>query len=93
MATRWAPVEFHTREQIPAQFGPEGITAYALAYSSVGTRSPTTTQDDTVHRRRKGTLEVLEFLAGIHEGLSTHTGVTAKRYLRWLRTQAESAVR
>lgn len=31
-----APVEFHSREQILAQFGPEGITAFAPAYGGVG---------------------------------------------------------
>lgn len=82
-----APVEFHTREQILAQFGPGGITAYAPAYGGVGVVT-----DDTQMTlfTAEGLLRYL--VRGRMKGLSTYTGVTANAYLRWLRTQGEAPV-
>lgn len=83
-----APVEFHTREQILARFGPEGIAAYAPAYGGVGMIT-----DDTQMTLFTAEGLLRYWVRGCMRGLSTHTGVTANAYLRWLRTQGEAPVR
>lgn len=80
-----APVEFHTREQILAQFGPEGITAYAPAYGGVGLVT-----DDTQMTLFTAEGLLRYWVRGRMKGVSTYTGVTANAYLRWLRTQSET---
>ncbi|VAZ90154.1 ADP-ribosyl-[dinitrogen reductase] glycohydrolase [Mycobacterium pseudokansasii] len=82
-----APVEFHTREQILARFGPEGITAYAPAYGGVGMVT-----DDTQMTLFTAEGLLRYWVRGRMKGLSTYTGVTANAYLRWLRTQGEAPV-
>ncbi|KZS75621.1 ADP-ribosylglycohydrolase [Mycobacterium kansasii] len=82
-----APVEFHTREQILAQFGPEGITAYAPAYGGVDMVT-----DDTQMTLFTAEGLLRYWVRGCLRGLSTYTGVTANAYLRWLRTEGESPV-
>lgn len=79
-----APVEFHTREQVLAQFGREGITSYAPAYGGLGritddTQMTLFTAEGLLRYRVRGCLK----------GVSTYSGVTANAYLRWLRTQGE----
>ncbi len=82
-----APVEFHTREQILARFGPGGITAYAPAYGGVGMVT-----DDTQMSLFTAEGRLRYLVRGRIKGLSTYTGVTANAYLRWLRTQGEAPV-
>jgi ADP-ribosylglycohydrolase len=82
-----APVEFHTREQILAQFGSAGITAYAPAYGGIGTIT-----DDTQMTLFTAEGLLRHWVRGCIKGVSTHTGVTANAYLRWLHTQDLAAV-
>src|SRR6516225_3717441 len=82
-----APVEFHTREQILARFGPDGITDYAPAYGGVGRIT-----DDTQMTLFTAEGLLRYWVRGCMRGLSTHTGVTANAYLRWLCTQGEAPV-
>lgn len=83
-----APVEFHTREQIPARFGPGGITACTPAYGGVGMVT-----DDTQMNLFTAEGLLRHWVRGRMRGLSTHAGLTASAYLRWLRTQGESPSR
>lgn len=79
-----APVEFMSRAEILRRFGPEGITRYAPAYGGVGTIT-----DDT-----QMTLFTTEgllrgWVRGRFKGITSYADVTARAYLRWLRTQGE----
>ncbi|ETW21214.1 ADP-ribosylglycohydrolase family protein [Mycobacterium gastri] len=82
-----APVEFHTREQILARFGPEGLTSYAPAYGGVGMVT-----DDTQMTLFTAEGLLRYWVRGSRRGVSTYTGVTANAYLRWLHTQGGSPV-
>ncbi|WP_201791830.1 ADP-ribosylglycohydrolase family protein [Mycobacterium avium] len=82
-----APVEFQSYEEILAQFGRAGITAYAPAYGGVGTIT-----DDTQMTLFTAEGLLRYWVRGCMRGVSTHTGVTANAYLRWLRTQGEAPV-
>ncbi len=77
-----APVEFDTREQILALFGSAGITGYAPAYGGIGTVT-----DDTQMTLFTAEGLLRHWVRGCVKGVSTHTGVTANAYLRWLHTQ------
>ncbi len=79
-----AAVEFDTRDQILTRFGPQGITDYASAYGGIGTIT-----DDTQMTMFTAEGLLRYWVRGCMRGLSTHTGVTANAYLRWLRTQGE----
>ncbi|MDV3135969.1 ADP-ribosylglycohydrolase family protein [Mycobacterium sp. 29Ha] len=80
-----APVEFYTRDEILAQFGPQGISGYAAAYGGIGTIT-----DDTQMTMFTAEGLLRCWVRGCLKGLTTHTGVTANAYLRWLRTQGET---
>jgi len=79
-----APVEFMSRAEILARFGPKGITEYAPAYGGLGTIT-----DDT-----QMTLFTAEGLLRAHvqdcfKGSSNPPTVVSQAYLRWLLTQGE----
>jgi ADP-ribosylglycohydrolase len=81
-----APVEFSTIESIRAQYGPEGITDFDVAY---GRRGAIT--DDT-----QMTLFTAEGLMRADaryrsRGICKVAGVVHQAYLRWLQTQGESS--
>jgi ADP-ribosylglycohydrolase len=80
-----APVEFYTRDKILAQFGPTGIGDYSPAYGGIGMIT-----DDTQMTMFTAEGLLRYWVRGRLRGLSTHTGVTANAYLRWLRTQSET---
>lgn len=79
-----APVEFMSRAEILAQFGPAGISAYAPAYGGLGRIT-----DDT-----QMTLFTAEGLlhgwqVGCREGSESLVQTTQRAYLHWLQTQEE----
>lgn len=79
-----APVEFMTREQIVRRFGPNGITDYAPAYGGLGRIT-----DDTQMTLFTAEGLLRAWVRGCLRGITSFPGVTAKAYLRWLRTQGE----
>ena len=80
-----APVEFDTRDRILARFGPQGISGYSAAYGGIGTIT-----DDTQMTMFTAEGLLRSWVRGCMKGLTTHSGVTANAYLRWLRTQGET---
>src|ERR1700744_4883480 len=83
-----APVEFYSRNEILAQFGPTGIADYAPAYGGIGMIT-----DDTQMTMFTAEGLLRYWVRGrLRGGVSTHTGATANAYLRWLHTQGETPI-
>ena len=83
-----APVEFMSRAEILAHFGPQGITRYAPAYDGLGTIT-----DDT-----QMSLFTAEGLLRAHvrscfRGGCHTPSVVSHAYLRWLLTQGECSAK
>jgi ADP-ribosylglycohydrolase len=82
-----APVEFMSRNQILASFGPEGIKDYAPAYGGLGTIT-----DDTQMTLFTAEGLLRSAVRGMTKGITSYRSVTAHAYLRWLRTQGSDNV-
>lgn len=83
-----APVEFMSRRQILARFGPAGITEYAPAYGGLGRIT-----DDTQMMlfTAEGLLRGL--VRGAMRGMVSRISVVASAYERWLFTQGSHAAK
>jgi ADP-ribosylglycohydrolase len=79
-----APVEFMKRTEILSRFGPNGITSYAPAYGGIGTIT-----DDTQMTLFTAEGLLRAWVRQCSKGITTYSGLTARSYLRWLRTQGE----
>ena len=81
-----APVEFMTRQQIIAEFGPDGITDYAPAYGDPGSIT-----DDT--QMTLFTAEgLIRALPGWRTGGISHVlSAVGRAYQRWLLTQGDKS--
>gem|GEM_PF-111778 len=79
-----APVEFMKLSEIRERFGPKGIQEYEIAY---GRRGAIT--DDTQMTLFTAEGLIRADVRGCSKGITSYSGVTARAYLRWLRTQGE----
>jgi ADP-ribosylglycohydrolase len=77
-----APVEFMRRTEILYRFGPSGITSYAPAYGGLGTIT-----DDTQMTLFTAEGLIRGWVRFRSKGITSHSGVVAHAYLRWLQTQ------
>ena len=77
-----APVEFMSRKEILATFGPEGITDFAPAYCGVGRIT-----DDTQMTLFTADGLIRSHLRGTTRGIVSVPEVIKKAYVRWLVTQ------
>lgn len=83
-----APVEFLSRREILAAFGPSGITGHARAYGGLGRIT-----DDTQMTLFTAEGLIRSRVRGCFRGTTTIAGVTAHAYQRWLETQGVPALR
>jgi len=79
-----APVEFMSRAEILALFGPKGITRYAPAYGGLGTIT-----DDTQMTLFTAEGLLRAYVRYCFKGMCDPPAVVTHAYLRWLLTQGE----
>lgn len=80
-----APVETLSRDRILREFGPKGVTRFPIGHDGAGL---ITAETQLALFTAEGLIR--QWVRGEIKGISTHTGVTANAYLRWLHTQGES---
>jgi ADP-ribosyl-[dinitrogen reductase] hydrolase len=80
-----APVEFMSRAEIVARFGPGGIRDYVPAYGRVGAIT-----DDTQMTLFSAEGLMRAYLRAVGKGICHAPGVFGYAYLRWLHTQGIS---
>ncbi|UXI70423.1 ADP-ribosylglycohydrolase family protein [Tahibacter amnicola] len=81
-----APVEFLNRAQIRERYGIAGITELEPAADGMALIT-----DDTQMTLFTAEGLLRAWVRGCFKGITTHAGVTANAYLRWLHTQGEQA--
>ncbi|EPC00376.1 hypothetical protein L861_13970 [Litchfieldella anticariensis FP35 = DSM 16096] len=81
-----APVEFLSREEILARFGPQGIHEYAPAYGGLGRIT-----DDTQMTLFTAEGLLRSWVRGELKGITHYPSIICHAYLRWLLTQGEQS--